>query len=69
VKPPRKEVSKRMRPKRYSKKSTQVRLNRLTELKLEDLAKRCGVDKSTIMRLALNTGLMSLSKNLPILPK
>ena len=58
-----------MRPKRYSKKSTQVRLSVPIELKVEDLAKRSGVDKSTILRLALNSGLTSISKNLPEMPK
>ena len=40
-----------------------------TELKVEDLAKRVGVDKSVILRLALNSGLTSISKNLPEMPK
>ena len=40
-----------------------------TELKVEDLARRVGVDKSVILRLALNSGLTSISKNLPEMPK
>jgi len=58
-----------MRPKKYSTKTTQVRLSVPTELKVEDLAKRVGVDKLVILRLALNSGLTSISKNLPEMPK
>jgi hypothetical protein len=57
-----------MRVKRFSEKSFQVRLPVATERKLKAVADRSGCDQSTILRLALHSGLTSIAKNLPPTP-
>ena len=52
------------RVKKYNK-TLQVRLPNATEAKLQRMSLQTGVDKSVIVRLALNHGLSALAKSLP----
>ena len=53
------------RERRFSQRPLQVRIPRGIEQRLQRMSKNTGVDRSTIARMALNSGLVALQKTLP----
>jgi len=57
-----------MREKKLMEKPFHIRLGAATDHKLRAIAKRTGVDPTTIARMALNHGLPVIGKSLPPSP-
>jgi len=57
-----------MREKKLMEKPFHIRLGAATDHKLRAIAKRTGVDPTTIARMALNHGLPVISRTLPATP-
>lgn len=53
------------REKRFAPKPLQVRIPRGIEQRLVRMSLQTGVDKSTLTRMALSSGLVALQKSLP----
>jgi len=57
-----------MREKKLMAKAFHIRLAAGTEQRLKAIAERTGVDRTIVARLALNSGLVAISKSLPAMP-
>jgi len=56
------------REKRFEAKLLQVRIPRGIEQRLQRMSLQTGVDRATLTRLALNSGLSTMAKSLPTQP-
>ena len=56
------------RERRFEQKLLQVRIHRGTEQRLARMSLQTGIDRATLTRLALNSGLSVMAKSLPAQP-
>lgn len=62
------EGRKKMRDKKLMPKPFHIRLTAGTEQRLKAISERTGVDRTTVARLALHSGLVAIAKTLPSTP-